>query len=239
MAFRSSASASASSGNVSATPAGIQAHDYFGAWISIDDAAAGLTRPTGWNAPTTVTWGAGSPDGNRLFFSDKNDASGSEVAADFTFAKSSGSSNTSLKTAAWSGRNNSSPQSTTPVSTTNTSSNATPISATLTGITATSGDDIAIGWATDQTAADGRWTGSTISGYTEREDGVAQDWVSGIGVQTQDNVSAGATGDFSITLTRGSGTGNAGYGSIVVAIAATATVQTPIPVSPLFIMGMG
>jgi hypothetical protein len=34
---------------------------------------------------------------------------------------------------------------------------------------------------------------------------VAQDWVSGAGLQTRDNVSAGATGNFSVTITRNSG----------------------------------
>lgn len=220
MAYRSSASGSATSGNVSATPAGIQAHDYFAAWCLIDDSAAGLTRPTGWNAPTTVTWS--TPDGSRLFFSDKNDASGSETSADFTFAKSAGSSNTSLNTVALSGRNNTTPRSTAVVSTTDQNSNTSAISATLTGITAAEGDDVLIGWGTDQTVAGARWTASTITNYTERQDGVAQDWVSGIGLQTRDNVSAGATGNFSVTLTRTTGTGNAGYGAIVAAIAAAA-----------------
>jgi hypothetical protein len=83
------------------------------------------------------------------------------------------------------------------------------------------GDDIGIGLGTDDAAAGQRWTYSTITNYTEQVDGVAQDWVSGAGLQTRDNVSAGATGNFSVTITRGAGAGNSGYSGIVVAIAAS------------------
>jgi hypothetical protein len=91
------------------------------------------------------------------------------------------------------------------------------------------GDDIGIGLGTDDAAAGQRWTYSTITNYTEQVDGVAQDWVSGAGLQTRDNVSAGATGNFAVTITRGAGAGNSGYSGIVVAIAAAAGASVTPP----------
>lgn len=214
MAFRSSASASSSSGgNLTATPTGVAAHDYLAGWFVSDIAGQAPTQPSGWNALTNVD--LSGPDGQTCRFSDKDDASGSDS---FLFTNSFGS-HCALVTGAWIGRDNSSPRSATPVSTQNTSSNASPISGSISGITASQGDDIAVFVATDQTAGGGRWTGSTITNYTERNDGVAIDWASGIALQTRDNVSSGATGSLSITLTDASA-GNAGYAAIVVAIKA-------------------
>jgi hypothetical protein len=157
-------------------------------------------------------------DGSTQFYADKDDATGSDA---FGFADNAAGNNKALITAAWSGRNNSAPRSATPVTTGNSASNTSPISATITGITAVSGDDIGIGLGTDELAS-ARWTESTITNYTSQVNGVALDFVSGAGLQTRDNVSAGATGNFSVTITRNSGTGNSGYCGIVVAIAAAA-----------------
>jgi hypothetical protein len=216
MAFRSAASAtSAAGGTITATPAGVAAHDYL-AGLYVADAIRTITAPTAWN--TIISFDLAGPDSQSLRFSDKNDASGSDA---FGWGTSDGT-NIAVVNAAWSGRDNTTPRSTTPVTTGNTTANASAISASFTGITATANDDIAVFMATDQDAAAARWTFSQITNYTERFDGIAGDWVSGLALDTRDAVSAGATGALASTITRGVGTGNAGYAGIVVAIKAAA-----------------
>lgn len=217
MALRSSAVAFSASGAITATPSGVQVDDYLGGWFLTDNATNTLVPPSGWTQRASIVWPAGSPDGGQQFYADKI-ATGSDS---FQFSDTSNPAARTLFCGAWSGRDTASPRSTAPVTTLNTTSNASAISATINGITASLGDDIAIGLGTDQTLAAGRWTFSTIAGYTERQDGVNNDWTSGAGLQTQDNVVAGATGNFSVTITN-SATGNAGYGGIVVAIKAGA-----------------
>lgn len=220
MAYRSSNKATSSTGGViTATPAGVTAHDYLGATYLVDSNTATLTAPSGWTNDSSNLWGSGAPDGGQQFFAFKADASGTDA---FGFTDSTGNTSNAVIAAAWSGRDNASPHSAARVKTLNTTSNVSPISATITGITASASDDIAVWLATDQTVAGGRWTFSTIATYTERQDGVATDWVSGIALDTLDNASAGATGNFSTTITRDSGTGNSGYAGIVVAIKAAA-----------------
>lgn len=228
MAFRSSAKASSSSGGtITATPTGVAAHDYLGATYLCDTNTGNLNVPSGWTNDQTNQWASGGPDGGRQFFAFKADASGTDG---FGFSDTAGTASNALITAAWSGRDNSTPHSTARVKTLDTNSNTSPVSATITGITASAGDDIAVFMGADQTVAGGRWTFSTITGFTERQDGVATDWVSGIALDTQDNVAGGATGNFSTTITRGSGTGNTGYAAVVVAIkAASGGAQTVSP----------
>jgi len=226
MAFRSSAIASsASGGTLTATPAGVAAHDYLGAFCVQDVQTQTITPPTGWTQRTNID--TAGPDGQTIRYLDKDDASGSD-----SFAVVFGGSNHAvLITGAWSGRDNTTPRSTTPVTTSNTSANASAISSTITGITATANDDIAVWMCTDQDAAAGRWTYSTITNYTEQRDGVAVDWVSGAALDTRDNVSSGATGNFSATITN-SASGNAGYFGIVVAIKAAAGAAATSVIPP-------
>lgn len=216
MAYRSSANASsAAGGTITATPSGVVAHDYL-AGLYTADGSRTITQPTAWNAP--ISFDQVAPDGQSFRFSDKNDASGSDS---FAWGTSDGI-DVAVICAAWSGRDNTTPRSTAPVTTGNTTANASPISASFTGITALLNDDIAVFMATDQDAAAARWTFSTITGYTEQQDGIAVDWVSGLALDTRDAVSAGATGALASTITRGVGTGNAGYSGIVIAIKAAA-----------------
>jgi hypothetical protein len=237
MALRSSSSASATSGNITATPSGVQVGDYLGGLFSLDDSAGEgtITNPTSWTTRATETHPLSTPDGHVARYADKV-ATGSDS---FTWQATSGGPRSCVN-AAWSDRNQVNPRSTNPVTTLNTTSNTSPVSATLNGITAVNEDDIGIFWWTDQTAADGRWTSSTITDYTERVDGIALDWVSGIGLQTRDNVSAGGTGNFSVTLTRTAGTGNAGYGAVVVALkcssAAAGTHKSTTILPPMLLM---
>jgi len=212
MAFRSSAITSSSTGGtVTATPAGVQAHDYLGLLFDGDNTGFTPTYPSGWTERANAD--LSGPDVQTARYADKNDASGSDS---FTLISNT-ATGVAMITAAWSGRDNTNPRSTTPVTTTNTTANASAISATITGITATANDDIAVWMFTDQTIAASRWTYSTITNYTERQDGVATDWVSGIALDTRDNVSAGGTGNFSTTITDASSS-TSGYGGIVVAI---------------------
>lgn len=219
MAFRSSAIANSTGGEITATPAGVAVDDYLGAFYVADSNTPTLTPATNFVERAQVTL---TLDNQRLFFADKI-ATGSDT---FNFSDSVGNAN-ALIVSALSGRDTTSPRSTSPVTTGDSNSNTTPISASLTGITASLDDDILICLATDQNAASGRWTYSTITDYTERHDGIAADWTSGTALQTRDAVAAGATGNFSVTITRNSGTGNAGYGGIVVALKAAAAAWPP------------
>lgn len=225
MAFRSSAIASSSGGgDLTATPAGVQAHDYLGALYVQDFVGRPPTYPSGWTERVNADGGV---DGQTARYADKDDASGSDS---FTFTVSFSNQNV-LITAAWSGRDNSAPRSATPVLTAFRSANsASPISDTINGITALNADDIAVMGVTDQPAGANRWTYSAIASYTEQYSGVSVDWVSGITLQTRDAVGAGATGNFSTTITD-SLAGSADRAGIVVAIKAAAAGGAPI-VSP-------
>lgn len=216
MAFRSSASASSSGGAITATPSGVAVNDILVALYQIDNNSATVTLPSGWAEVTgsPITYGSGNPDGGRMFVARKV-ATGTDS---FQFNDNSGGTDNALICAAFSARDTSTPFSTNPVFTQSTASSTTPVSATITGGTATAADDVAIFLFGDQTASDGRWTGSTITNYTERNDGVNNNWVSFVALQTRDNVGGGATGNFSVTITRDSGTGNIGYGGCVLFI---------------------
>ncbi len=231
MSFRSSAIASSSSGgNLTATPAGVAAHDYLGAiWVA-DGTAEAPTPPAGWTLRVTASGGA---DGQCFRYYDKDDASGSDS---FTFTYAGGSPCV-LICAAWSGRDNANPRSTTPVTTAFAGSNAGhPISFTITGISATAGDDIAVWACTDDASGGSRWTFSTISGFTERNDGANQDWASGALLQTLDNAAGGATGNFSTTISD-SGVHSGDRAAIVVAIKASSGAAAasflPPPTNPM------
>lgn len=212
MAFRSSAIASAATGAITATPAGVQVGDYLGGLFTLDASVGNVSFPAGWAQQDS--W-VHTVDGQSTWYADKIAAGGDSFQFNDGGLGSGGAR--SLVTAAWSGRDTASPRSATPVKTFSNVSNASPISATYTGITASQSDDIAIFFFTDQGSAAERWLSTAITNYTERQDGVNQDWVSGIGLQTRDNVNAGATGNFSATLSN-SVAANAGYGALVVAI---------------------
>lgn len=213
MALRSSAVASrTASGDVTATPAGVASGDYLGVYIAIDSNPGTVTPPAEWTLQ--VNSGQAAPDAQSQRYYDKV----SDGSDSFTFNTST---TAIMISSAWTGRNTTTPLSTTPVVTTNTSSNATPVSATISGITATSGDDIMVLMNTNATAAADRWSWSTITDYTEQQDSHTVNWVGGA-FDSRENVGGGATGNLSATITRDTGTGNAGYSAIIIAIAAAA-----------------
>lgn len=119
--------------------------------------------------------------------------------------------------ASFSGRSSSLITSTNVSVTTSTASNTTPVSASLTGLTASANDDLFAFIALDVTAAGPTWTASTITNYTARQTANSGDAAIAM-LQTRDNVSAGATGSLSTTLTRTAGSGNTGYTAYVVNI---------------------
>lgn len=217
MAFRSSALGTHASGggtSISATPAGVQAGDYLLAWLIIDGSGASPTSvPSGWSLQDTND--QTGPDGQTMLLYSKAPASGSDS---FSWGITSGEG-AILFTAAWSGRNTGAAP--TIAKAQNTSSNASPITVNATGVTAASGDDIAVVFQVDQTAGTATWTFSQPTNYTERHDDSTVDWISGA-LDTRDNVSAGATGTISSTATRTAGSGNGGWGTFVVALAQAA-----------------
>lgn len=120
--------------------------------------------------------------------------------------------------ATFSGRSTSAP--TWAVTTPNTSSNSSPVSISLTGVTASSGDDVGAAPLLDVTSNTVTWSmTATPSGYTSRQSfPPANNWSIG-GLVTQDNVSAGSTGSLAFTATGTSGT--SGWSGYVASISAT------------------
>lgn len=225
MAYRSSASAkSDTGGNLTATPAGVQANDYLGGFWTQDANPGAPTYPTGWTQRADAS--LSSPDGQDAFYADKVAAGGDS----FAFTTAAGNANM-LITAAWSGRDTTAPR-TFVQPTTNGSSNASPVSAAAAGGTAVAGDDLAAFFASDQTVGSDVWVfdpPTSPGTFTERVDDHTTDWTAAT-LATLDNVSAGATGNITSTITRSSGTGNAGWRAVIVAIKAAAGGSTAVPV---------
>ena len=226
MAYRSSVTSTSNvSGTLGGTPTGLAAHDYL-CGVYVGDGSGTPTVPTGWTS--RLNQDQATPDGQIFRFADKLDATGSD-AVGWTTVSSTGNS---VINACWSGRNNTTPR-TALVGTTDTTARSSGFAETITGVTAAGGDDIAVFMQTDETASSNAWSFSTITSYTEREDVATADWMA-VGLDTRDNVSAGATGSLSCTISSAAGT--TGFGAIVVAIAA-ATAAASIPL--LTTMGVG
>jgi MSHA biogenesis protein MshQ len=214
MAFRSVAvtTNTSTSNHVANVPAGATTGDWLLAFLNIDVSQT-VNTPAGWTALANAD--LTGPDGqtNRCFY---RAASGSEPAS-YTFTTSGSNSGIAVM-AAWSGRDTG----TAPVAqtTVNTSANTTPITMAATGITASSGDDIAAWYGLDITVGADTWSFSPPSSYTEVSDTSNGDWAA-CSLTVRDNVSAGATGSLSGTATRTSGSGDAGWAGIVVRMASS------------------
>jgi hypothetical protein len=98
----------------------------------------------------------------------------------------------------------------------NTTSNPNPITVTATGLTALAGDDLCWIVGGDITIQDGGTSFAPPSGFTEQIDNANTLWTDSTGA-TQDNVSAGATGDKSGTWTT---TANGGWTAYLVRLPA-------------------
>lgn len=108
----------------------------------------------------------------------------------------------------------------TPTYTESQASKTTPISTSCTGITPSAKSCLVWLANTDQTIAADRWSYSTPSGFTMREDVHSINWAH-LALATQENWSGGATGSITATATRDSGTGNAGWAGYVIALRAS------------------
>lgn len=103
------------------------------------------------------------------------------------------------------------------VATVDTGSAASPVSAAATGVTAVAGDDIV--YVMIQNASSDPWAHTSPASYTEREEAGPGNWVS-MSVSDRENVSGGATGTITGTLTAAGESG--GYAVFVVRIPAAA-----------------
>lgn len=157
---------------------------------------------------------------------EKQNASGSDA---YNFV-SAGSGAAIVQVVCLSGRSTSAAA--TVATSSSTASNATPFSVGLTGVTAAANDDLIWFAALDQVVQADTWGFSTVTSFTKRQDVASGNWTTAT-TQTQDAVSAGATGTLSSTATRATGTGAAGWGGFVVAVpvAAGAAAYIPPPAS--------
>jgi len=215
MAFRASTRVqSAGTSIVANAPAGLTDGDWLWAMVAADVASQVITPPSGWTSAATAL-DPGSPDGHsyRLY---RKVASSEPSSWTWTIGNST---DCTIVVGAWSGRDTAA--TVTPVETNNTTNNGTPISVAMNGVTAASGDDIAVFFGLDKAANDGIWGSTPPTNYTEREDGDTTSWVYGGYLCTRDNVSSGATGTLTATATRSAGSGGAGFSGWVIALPAT------------------
>lgn len=206
MAYRSSAKTQGLGPSLAATMPTIVAGDILIACASTDTAASLTTSGSTWNALNTKTQAAPDGQGYGLWWR--------QAAGGDTLTVGNGTAqDLTIFVGSWSGRSSSTPGFAS--TTNNTTSNASVVTLTVTGVTAANGDDIIVIPLLDVTASN-VWAFSTPASYTQRHTTTAS-W-SQASFNTQDNVGAGATGNFSITATFAGG--NAGWSGYVVNIAA-------------------
>ena len=228
MAFRSSASANANSGVVTATPAGVVAGDYLGWFVTIDDNGAPTEGgPTGWTAQ--LNEGLVLQEQSAINYYDKIAVGGD------SFSSPSAATFIGVIAVAFSGRNTGGTLAAAKTFQTGTKDDTllgTPVSAALTGGTAAQGDDLLYLCCGDKAHISNTWSWSTISGFTN------QDTESDFSDHTQNfqyqaNVSAGATGTLTSTVTTGAGSLQ-GFGGVVIAVAAGVATEY---VGPIYAQG--
>jgi len=93
---------------------------------------------------------------------------------------------------------------------TTTSAASSPVTITSSGVTATSGADLALFAVLDQTVSGDTWGFAPSGSWVERQDNVGGGFVSAT-IDTIDNTTAGATGSVTNTATIITGTGQANY----------------------------
>lgn len=217
MAYRSSSSTTftATSALTATAPTGVASADRLLALITQDTISPAITTATGWNGVISTADTSG-PDAQTIELHEKKNASGSD-SYNFTSTTTDGAI---VQVVCMSGRDNTAAAILS--ATINTTANASPLTATLTGVTALAQDDLVWMLAYDHTNSDNEaWATSAVSGFTERHDVAGLNWCDA-STWTQDNVSAGATGNIAGTGTRTAGAGGAGWGGFVVAVPAAA-----------------
>jgi hypothetical protein len=193
-------------------PSGYQAGDILLAFFTSDVSAgvpvhANVTF-TGW---TFIEEAFGGTDGENVYVFGRVATGGDNFSASTTDA----SAQTTIVVGAWSGRSQAVP---TNFQKSQVDANAaSPISVSLTGVTAATGDDIAVWVGLDQNTQTDTWGFSAIAGYTEQVDYASADWDSD-SLQTKDNVSSGATGSLATTATILTGAGQSAWLGIVIAL---------------------
>lgn len=233
MAFRSAGAAtsvaSATTSAAAGAPAGFSANDILILILSSDANASTASPPSGFTQLAKDTWS--SPDGQVVFIWWKR-AVGSDSLT--VTGMASGVSKL-LWCFAWSGRHTSNP----PVISTsalNTSSNASPTTLTANGVTALAGDDLFWFGALDVTVASSTNTFTQPTGYTSQGSAVdSVDHFDVVAAANKDNVSAGATGTVSGTLTH---SGSAGWDAFVIRIP-VASGASAFDIPQLGMMGVG
>lgn len=192
-------------------PAGFVAGDILIEVLSSDANSSTASPPSGFTQLVKDTWT--TPDGQVMFIWWKR-AVGSDS---LTVTGMSNGASKLLRCFAWSGRDTTNP----PVISTsalNQSSNASPTTLTANGVTALTGDDLFWFGALDVNAASATNTFTQPTGYTSQGSSVdTVDQFNVIAAATKDNVSAGATGTVSGTLTH---SGSAGWDAFVIRIPA-------------------
>jgi hypothetical protein len=201
MAFRSAATANNYNASVTVTkPTGTANNDII---ILVSNSAAGtLTYPAGFTTFYTfgnvvAAWKLASSEG-----------------ADYTITGATSVIN--VIAASWSGRSASPalPE----VGTDSGGTSSPPITAVLTGVTAATGDDIAVFCCNGPVDNAGVWSSTPPTNYTKALDSDA-DYVE-MFLWYRDNVSSGATGNLSATLTCTGGSPASGWHGFVVPISA-------------------
>lgn len=217
MAFRSAATTAHGSTDWTANaPSGVTAGDREIALVSQDNAGATVTFPSGFGTPQSAD--LSGPDSQTVWVAER------VVAGGDSYAFTSSTSNSGVThILAFSGRH-ASTASTFGTATQNTSSNPSPISASCNGVTAANGDDVALVLGIDITSSGATASWSTPpTNYTQRS---ASSSSLGCALTcSRDNVSAGATGALTGTITLSAG--NAGYGGYAIAIPASGGGASP------------
>ena len=224
MAYRDSTSNSGSSDTPNvAVPTGVAADDIVILAATMDNSTVTIDAadwPTGFTelAETALTL-----DGQRCTAGWKR-LTGADSGS-YTFGSWGGAHSWICQAYAYSGRDTTAP----PVASTiavNNTGNSSPVTITANGLTAVAGDDLLmLAWPDVNTNNAGTGMSAPTS-YTERED--AESGFNNAAGFDRENVSAGATGDISCTLTLASGT--SGWAALLVRIpAASAPPPTSFP----------
>lgn len=229
MAFRSAATTAHGSTDWTANaPSGVTAGDREIALVSQDNAGATVTFPSGFGTPQSAD--LSGPDSQTVWVAER------VVAGGDSYAFTSSTSNSGVThILAFSGRH-ASTASTFGTATQNTTSNSSPISASCNGVTAASGDDVALVLGIDITSsgATANWTTPPTS-YTQGSTSS-----SGLGCALtcyRENVGSGATGSLTGTITLSAG--NAGYGGYAIAIPSSGGGGGSNPANNLSLLGVG
>ena len=232
MAFRASGTAASGSGNLTAgSPTGLAANDIIILAASADATGCTFGWPTGFTQLYNTS--NASPDGQTFGLAWKRAAGGDSLATTIT---GNGASSWVLRAFAWSGRDTGNP----PIGSTaatNTSANSSPTTVTSNGVTAVSGDDLAWFGMLDVTLATTSSTFTQPTGYTSQGTTIDSiDHFDVYGVATKDNVSAGATGTVSGTLTH---SGNAGWAAYLIRIPSAGGGGSAFDIPQLGMTGVG